>query len=131
MICSFWIEGNYSLWEVKEEIILDDIHTKYNFTILPVINDEVFIVDGLGFSLIFNYPLILDFTLNDNLIVKYFTGDSSIYKNIKLNPEAKDDLECKYEAQAMKCIVPKSHFERKPSGYYLTSHLNKLYLFLQ
>ena len=126
MICYIWFEGNFSLGEIKEEIILDEIHIKYNFTILPVVNDEVFIVEGEGFELVFNYPLILDFTLNDNLIVKYFTGDSNLYKSIKLNPEAKDDLVCEYETQAMKCIVPKSHFERKPSGYYYTSHLNNL-----
>ena len=122
-LCLAMEEGNFSLGEIETEIIYDDIHTKYNFIISPVNNDDIFHIKGNGYYIALNYPEILDFTLNDTLIVNYIT-EPDVFKGIKLNQEAEKSLECTYGKLMMNCIVPKSHFEKKPSGYYYTSHLN-------
>ena len=45
-------------------------------------------------------------------------------RGIRLNPEA-NDLECLNINDIYKrCIVPKSHFINKNSGYYYTYHAN-------
>ena len=49
------------LGEIKDEIILSDIHYKYNFLIQPVVNKEVFYVEYLSRSFLYVYPKTFDF----------------------------------------------------------------------
>ena len=138
LLCSFSNEGNISLSEIKEEIILNNIHDKYNFYIQPVkINDTININKNDGDEPNMIIPKTLDFTTNDNIpIYIFFFSYSNNQKVIKLNPDAKENLECKkldsknqfknYEESILRCIVPKSHFENKQNGYYNTYHLNNM-----
>ena len=119
-------EGKYSLGEIKEEIIYDNIHSKFNFIILPVKNDEIFEVKGESTFIYNNYPEFLNFTLNDTLTVNYYLKDKYSFESIKLNLESEKDLECEQNINLMKCIIPKSHFTGKYNGYYYTYHLNNL-----
>ena len=125
IICRAEKEGTYSLGEIKEEIRIEYLNIKYNFIIVPVINDEEYIVQGDGTYIIFNKPKLLDFNLKENMTIEFYTPNPELFNNIKLNPDS-DDLECENGVYIKKCIVPKSHFERKSSGYYYTYHLNKL-----
>ena len=71
ILCESSNSGTYSLGEIKKEIILDRINVKYNFIILPVINNEKYeISEQLG-SHIFNiFPNLLNFTLYDEITIE-------------------------------------------------------------
>jgi hypothetical protein len=118
--------GNYSLNVINETITWDQIHSQYNFIIGPITNEEVFEIQDEGTNVIISYPEIFDFTENDALIIKYFVSKSETYKNIRINPDSEKDLDCTNDFDKIECIIPKSHFERKPNGYYYTYHLNRL-----
>ena len=77
--------------------------------------------------MVLNYPEELDFNKGDIITINfyfYYTEKHEEIKNIKLNPEAEENLECENGINVIKCNVPKSHFERKPSGYYHFHYLN-------
>jgi hypothetical protein len=89
-------EGTYSLGEI-DGIRLEDIHYKYNFIIQPVINEEEYTIEGNGALMVLNYPEELDFNKGDIITINfyfYYTEKHEEIKNIKLNPEAEENLEC-------------------------------------
>ena len=118
--------GNYSIGNIKENIILNQIHLMYNFIITPVNLQDVYEIKEEGSNILTIYPEILDFRKNDILILNIFLNNPDTYKNIKINPEAENDLECTKDISLLRCIIPKNHFERKSSGYHHTYHLNYL-----
>ena len=121
-------DGTFWLKEIKNETILDDVNIKYNFRIQPVNNTKKIISDKeQKSSFIFClYPEILDFTKEDILTVDYIVGKRDLLTGITFNEDA-DDLICETIDYANKrCIVPKSHFNGKKSGYYFTKHSNHL-----
>ena len=61
MLCQWNASGNYSLGEIKNQMVLGDIHIKYNFIILPVENTETFSIKESGSLALFVYPPVLDF----------------------------------------------------------------------
>jgi len=76
----------------------------------------------------YNIPKVLDFTLNDPIIIDYSMTFPEISSDIKLNPDD-DKLECEdINDFHNQCTVPKSHFSNKNSGYYYDSFYSKLYL---
>ena len=128
------------LSEIETEMTLNNIHYKYNFYIQPVNNSEKIYINGKGDTL-FIIPKFLDFTSNDNIpIYLLYEGDAGT-KGIRLNPNAKEDLECKDldpqirfkndKESILRCIVPKSHFENQQNGYYNIYHLNHKNKYIQ
>ena len=61
--------GNFSLCEIKKEIIIDNIHYKYNFHIQPVKNNDTIYIEGDIFHLDYVYAMqkTLDFSTNDEI----------------------------------------------------------------
>ena len=115
------------LSKIENEVILDDINIKYNFRIQPVDNKETFYNKLSSFFFIyFTYPRILDFTYQDTNVI-ILSGYISDNLNIRLNMDA-DDLECEIEGEGenpfLKCVVHKSHFKGKRSGYYSLIHVD-------
>ena len=129
LIASSHGENDFYLGEIDKQIELKDINIKYNFYILPVINEEKCKIDGDGNIIHFNFPKTLDFTSNDILNIYYVLKSLDDSIGIKLNPDG-DELECMYFENIgdslQKCIVHKSHFQYKQSGYYFTYHKNHL-----
>ena len=117
-------ESPISLLEIKNEIVLDNIHVKYNFNIKPLKNDNKVYMEGEGASGMIILQKTLDFYNNDEINIDLifdipFTG------NIKLNLDAKEELVCEnVHALISRCKVPKSHFENKQSGNYYIYYLN-------
>ena len=64
ILCRWNITGKNTLGEIKREIILNNIHMKYNFRIQPLTNNEIFDIEGLGNLALFIYPQLLNFYLN-------------------------------------------------------------------
>ena len=120
-------EAIISLSEIKEEIILTEIHSKYNFYIQPVKNDEKIILKGEGSFPMFTIQKTLDFSKNDELTLELILVMPYNTKSIKLNLDSDEELKCNDLFDTIKkCIVPKSHFVNKESGYYFIYHLNHL-----
>ena len=129
LLCSVNMEEEaiISLSEIKEEIILTEIHSKYNFYIQPVKNDEKIILKGEGSFPMFTIQKTLDFSKNDELTLDLILGMPYNTKSIKLNLDSDEELKCNDLFDTIKkCIVPKSHFVNKESGYYFIYHLNHL-----
>ena len=123
MICKTQEEGYFSLVETDKPIELKDINIKYNFIIQPIKETGKFSCSGIGSVIVYNIPKVLDFTLNDPIIIDYSMTSSEKSIDIKLNPDG-DKLECEdIKGVHKRCTVPKSHFSNKNSGYYYTHHL--------
>ena len=129
LLCSVIMEEEaiISLSEIKEEIILTEIHSKYNFYIQPVKNDEKIILKGEGSFPMFTIQKTLDFSKNDELTLDLILVMPYNTKSIKLNLDSDEELKCNDLFDTIKkCTVPKSHFVNKESGYYFIYHLNHL-----
>ena len=116
-----------SLKEIKNEIQLDDINIKYNFRIQPINNNEIFTIGDYTSSIIYAInPEILNFTEKDTIIIRYSIFYPDAYTGITFNENA-PDLICEDlgHNSIKKCIVPKSHFKDKDSGYYYTKYTNQ------
>ena len=102
-------EKDFQYESLKNGLILKYIHYKYNFIIQPIKDFEKVSIKGKGTDIKLVYPEILNFTLDDKLIIRYIMTDSSLAQNIKLNPDS-SDLECENFYKMKKCIVPFIHF---------------------
>ena len=142
LLCYNEGKGNDTfLSEIKEEMVLNNIHDNYNFYIQPVNNTEKIYVKGQGDRFTMLFPTILDFTANENFIIYFSYYGYEVTKSIRLNLNAKEDLVCeKLESKiqfvnekesVLRCIVPKSHFDGKQNGYYNTYHLNHMNNYIQ
>ena len=123
LTCYSTSEGIYSLGEYsgfKE----DNIHYKYNFILGPDEYNEIITINEQEMEFIYYcYPEILDFSSNDTLVVYFVIRENEKTKKIRFN-ENGTDLECIDIDIMKKCIVKKSHFEGKQSGYYYVHHEN-------
>ena len=127
MVC--WVGGNNVSWlkEIENEQIYNNLNIRYNFRILPVINEEkIYYEPAYGDYITRIYPQVLDFRKNDNLFIDYIIEDLAENVNGITFNENKPDLSCEIMLNEFKrCYVPKSHFEGK-EGYYFTKHTNHL-----
>ena len=124
------------LKEIENNIIINDSSIKYNFIILPVkIKEKTNLIkdDGFEISIKNIYPSVLNFTLNDSLIIDlhiycYHMPISTEYKlkcpiyinGISFNENA-EDLKCINLLEIKRCKVPKEHFNninRTNDEYY-------------
>ena len=117
--------GTYKLKELKEEIIIDKINTRYNFRIQPTKNNELVKNNGgEGCSFIISvYPEILDFTKKNTLTIEYYTREPYLITGLTFNEKA-NDFPCQTSGQILICNVTKSHFKGKKTGYYYTKQRN-------
>ena len=113
------------LKEIENNIIINDSSIKYNFIILPVkIKEKTNLIkdDGFEISIKNIYPSVLNFTLNDSLIIDlhiycYHMPMSIKYKlkcpiyidGVSFNENA-EDLKCINLLEIKRCKVPKEHF---------------------
>ena len=108
----------------SKEMIINNAHYKYTFRIQPhEISDRVSI-KGIGDKILFVYPEVLNYTSEEELTIRYIMDKQQYYTMIKLNLYSKSDLQCDEINTMKKCIVPKSHFRERKSGYFDTYHLN-------
>ena len=104
---------------------MDNIHIKYNFRIQPVNRPEEFTMKNSGGFMLLRYPIKLDFSKNNLIPIYFFIADDTNTRGIRLNPDS-EELNCGFPLYEddIKCLVPKSHFNGKQSGYYYTYYLN-------
>jgi hypothetical protein len=126
MVCH--LKENYKksfrIGEIKQQINLKDINIKYNFFILPVINNyDCFFSDG-GAIMRFTFPKILDFTSKDAIIVDFFINYKEHSNNMTLNPYGGNIICRDGGGTRRRCLIRRSHFKGQISGYYLIHHLN-------
>lgn len=127
LLCSIQANNGrkFSLYNIEEEIILDNINAKYNFIIKPVNNSEVIQIAQEPGGLIYSiYPDLLDYFKSDSFNV-ILAGAVYEMKGFTLFPESKD-LTCELKGYIFECNIAKSYFEGKKSGYYYIYHTNHL-----
>ena len=123
-----WVNGQYWLKKIEEEIIIEDSNIKYNFRIQPVEYTEkiIFDSDERGSFISWVYPEILDFTKKDSFIVEYFLEEAKSIKGVTFNEKAKD-LDCEdFDKNVKRCTVTKDHFKGQKSDFYFTKHSNHI-----
>ena len=134
LLCFALKEGIYSLKEIKNEIIISDINYKYNFIILPVINNEKFTVtnDKSHIPLILNNnPKILDFNKIDLIqidIILLMEGNAYASDAFSFKEDAENlncEINLKYEdLYKIRCNVYKNNFTGENNKYYYLIYEN-------
>ena len=128
LVCFVGPTGEFWLKEITKDIKIENKDIKYNFIIKPVkITDKIYIDRNLSGSFIFLLtPEVFDFTKKDSFTIEYFIENPDSLTGITFN-ENQQDLVCEEVGrQGKRCIVPKSHFTGKSTGYYFTKHQNHL-----
>ena len=111
--------------EFLDGVVLNEIHYKYNFIIQPFeMEDSIFLIDKPGAKVFLMYPENINLASSNSSIIRFIMNNSSLIEGIKLNLDSKSDLECEDLNRMKKCIVPKSHFYMKRSGYFNLYHKN-------
>ena len=111
---------------IKNYYSIEGIYHHYDFKIDSNIYEETITIDQFGSYIYCIYPEILDFSLEDNLTIKYIMSSPSNLKELKLNPNSSSYLECEDFPGIKKCIVPLSHFTNKTNGDYYSYFKNHL-----
>jgi hypothetical protein len=123
LLCNADSSGNYTL--NIEGKTLKEINVLYNFNIIKTeISEPIVVSEKEGTKILSVYPDSLDFTSQDNLIIKYQTENPEKLTGIKLNKDSTTDLQCSDKKGYKECTVPQSHF--KESGNYYTYYTNSL-----
>ena len=123
--CSAGFTGNFTV-EGIEGFSAREIHYKYNFYADPQdFNGTIKSTEPYNSAILNVYPETLDFTKKDSLEVYVNTQMNTLINNIRLNPDG-EDLKCDDIGNYKKCIVDKSHFKDKKTGYYLIHHKNNV-----
>ena len=123
LLCKADSSGEYTL--NIEGKTLTEINVLYNFNIIKTeISETATVSQEEGIKIISVYPDSLNFTSQDNLIIKYQTDNPNKLNGIKLNKDSSTDLQCIDKKGYKECTVPQSHF--KESGDYYTYYTNSL-----
>ena len=110
------------LGKIENEIILENINIKYTFKIQSLDEENVFYFEDDSSTVFYNYPKVLNFSLNNNNIIYYVMEYPSDEKKIKLFSDS-EDLDCKdLNSKIKACYINIDYFKNKASGYYYTSH---------
>ena len=121
ILCNLNITGNNSLGKMTEQKILDDIHIKYNFIILPFENNEIFTIEGSGSRVLFLYSQVFDFYKLDSYIFDIMMHSPENTNNIMINSFS---LDCNISSSSLstpcfkRCIIRKEYF----NNYYGIHH---------
>ena len=127
IICLMSGKETFYLEEIKKEIILENINVKYNFRIQPVYITDEFEVREQGNYIKFVYPIVLNYYLYDTINIDCYLNTYP-YNEFKIILNSDSDILTCYNlnTRIQRCIVPKSYFDGKESGYYPLLHLNYL-----
>ena len=119
ILCQAKKEGVISMKEIKDEIKLNETNHKYNFIILPVINNEtVTISRTFSYSVISGiYPTILDFSTKEIIQFDLFMSEPNSLDGISFNENA-ENLKCDNLVNIKRCNISKDHFKGKNDEYY-------------
>ena len=110
---------------IEKDILLENINYKYDFKI--IYNDffqRISVKPDSGKKIIFNYPLILDFTKTDKYTIQFFLENSQNFNDIKFSKDSAP-LECTTDNYIKTCTVNKTHFDGIQTGYYFPYYSNK------
>ena len=125
-LCRFDTKREFIFGNLTNEIVLNNLHYKYNFRIQPFkeifnvsINNNYYKADST--QLIF--PEILDFTSDDTLTFTLIILSPSIKAFLNLNPNT-SSFECEDLNEMKKCHISLSHFRNEKSGYFYLHYLN-------
>ena len=125
LMVEYYFLPEFSVYEPEfpDGIVLKYMHYKYNFIIKPFrIDDSIIIIDSPGAKIFLLYPENINLATSNSSIIRFIMNNSSLIENIKLNLDSESDLECEDLYKMKKCIVPKSHFYMKRSGYFTLYH---------
>ena len=121
-LCKASVQGKGSIGEIAK-IKLNHLNILYNFIIVGSKNEEEYIVSDKEGTIISSvYPEELDFNSKDSYIIRYITDYPERLKDIKLNCESPDILNCENKKGFKQCNVSKSHFNKE--GNYHTYYNN-------
>ena len=116
-------EDTINIKGLDKEMVLNNMHYKYNFRIQPFKFNKTIYVKNKGTEITLIYPEVLNFINEEEITVRLLMSEPSLGKNIRLNKDSYD-LDCDDLIGMKKCIVHKSHFENAGTGYYYTYHSN-------
>ena len=127
LVCFVGPTGEYWL-DITKDIKIENKNIKYNFIIKSVkINDKIYIDrDSYGSFIFLLTPEVFDFTKKDSFTIEYFIENHDSLTGITFNEDQQDLVWEEVGRQGKRCIVPKSHFTGKSTGYYFTKHQNHL-----
>ena len=130
LLCKLFSSYIIHLAKITEKIILNDINFKYNFIIIPVENNELIKIENdYGSEVKLTNPIILNYTLEEEINIKYIMTNPSNIKSLKINSDAINALQCTDSKHLKTCLVPKEHFIGKKDGYYFTQYDNNYTLY--
>ena len=118
LLCEAGTSGESQLGKITD-LEIKEANALYNFIIPETTNNDKYTVSNVeGPRILSVNPLSLNFSLSDSFIIKYQVENSDKFKGIKLNTEAKSELDCKDEKGIVSCNVTKAHLGKK--GEYHT-----------
>ena len=130
ILCRYPYAGNFSLGEIKNEIILDNINVKYNFRIQPVTHYKIIQVNDIQSFFSFVYPRVLNFYLNDSITVGIRVHNPEKTKLISLGSYS-NYLTCEDSKISSfpykRCIVDQKYFMTNKKQYYYFYYRNNYY----
>ena len=114
-------EEPFKFGNISEEMILNNLHYKYNFRIKPF--EELYKVNISGYGTKINlfFPEVLDFTKEDTLTITLILPSPGSLHNTKLNPISEVPFECSMlNTEINKCNISVAHFSKQKSdNFYL------------
>ena len=124
LLCKVDKEVHINYLIIKEELKLNKIHIKYNFNIAPIQFEGKINIQMEGSYGIMTMEKTLDFYNNDEFTVDFIFENGKNINYMTFGPKM-EELKCKDVYSEIKsCVIPKTYFEKKTSGYYYLYHLN-------
>ena len=113
MLCTPRSEGDFIFGNYSNPIYSGNIHYKYNIVIGPLENYEIVYIKDYGTQIKLVNPESLDFFYNEQIEVDFHMDNPELMNNLKLNPDSKEELQCKNLNGLKRCIVSLEHFNGK------------------
>ena len=126
LLCNITDKGTFIL--KKQELILEDIHYKYNFNITNEKNStSLNIVSKYGSKIFLVYPNVFNYNFQETITFMFLVTNSREDILITSNEYASENetlFNCSMinYGSIKKCTVPISFFENKKSGYFYLYH---------
>ena len=123
---SFEIEYNIKS-NFTEEVVINDIHYKYNFRIQPSKFEGHISVKEEGTDILLSYTKELIYNGEETIKIMYIMNNPSLVEKIPLIPYdfySSPDLKCINLNKMKLCSVPKFYFDKKQSENYYSRHYN-------
>ena len=130
-LCLYKGGSSYKGLDLISELILDQIHYKYNFRIQPFSIDSAIQVSNYGTGIYLTYPDELDFRSQNTFSVQFIMGNPLYGGNISINNQNSmyysnnSYLNCENQKGVKKCNISLSYFSDqidKVFDYYYIYH---------